>query len=238
MREPVLRARGVSKHFGGAPALDDVSIELYAGRVTGLIGANGAGKTTLIRILTGLLRPDGGAVARTPDTASAPPLGYLPEERGLYARQRPLRTLRYLAQLRGMSDSDAEAAASSWLERVGLDPRDRRRLEHLSKGQQQKAQLAAAFLGDPDVIVLDEPFSGLDPINVQVVKALVDAARMRGAAVLLSAHQLNLVHAICDDVVMLAGGRVVIAETLDVHHDAGSLERLFLERATGAGASQ
>ena len=232
MREPALRARGVSKRFGGQVALDDVSIELHAGRVTGLIGANGAGKTTLIRILTGLLRPDAGDVVRSPT-----PPGYLPEERGLYARQRPLRTLRYLAQLQGMADEAAEAAASAWLERVGLDPRDRRRLEHLSKGQQQKAQLAAAFLGDPGVIILDEPFSGLDPLNVQVVKGLVEAARTRGAAVLLSAHQLNLVHAICDDVVMLAGGRVVVAEMLDVHRDAGSLERLFLERAAGAGVA-
>ena len=237
MREPALRARGVSKRFGSRTALDAVSIELHPGRVTGLIGANGAGKTTLIRILTGLLRLDGGAVVRASGATGAPP-GYLPEERGLYARQRPLRTLSYLAQLRGMSDAEAEATSRTWLGRVGLDPDDRRKLELLSKGQQQKAQLAAAFLGDPDVIILDEPFSGLDPINVQVVKALVDEARGRAAAVLLSAHQLNLVHAICDDVVMLAAGRVVIAETLDVHRDADSLERLFLERAAAAGAAQ
>jgi ABC-2 type transport system ATP-binding protein len=227
MPEPVLRVRGVSKFYGAHRVLNDVSVDLRAGRVTGLIGVNGAGKTTLIRLMTGLLSPDEGAIVRAP--AFAGHIGYLPEERGLYLRQPAVRTLTYLGELRGMTASAAGEHARRWLDLVELPDGGRRPLEQYSKGQQQKAQLAAAFLGDPSLVILDEPFAGLDPINVRVVLSLVGVARERGAALLLSAHQLNLVEAACDEAVMLDRGRIVLSQDLPRADDATtSLEALFV----------
>ena len=233
MQEPVLRVLGVGKVYGTHRVLDDVSIDMFAGRVTGLIGANGAGKTTLMRTMTGLVRPDSGTITSAAAVARRGGIGYLPEERGLYLRQTPLRTLQYLGELRGMHTTDAEASARHWLDAVAMPDGGRRRLEQYSKGQQQKAQLAAAFLGDPALIILDEPFAGLDPINVRLVISLVNAARERGGALMLSAHQLNLVETICDDVVMLDRGKVVLSQTLQRTDDAANrLEELFVAQAT------
>ena len=231
----MLRVSEASKSYGARRVLDNVSLDLHGGSVSGLIGANGAGKTTLIRAIMGLIRLDAGTVQRQ-SLAGDGVIGYLPEERGLYARQTPLRTLVYLAELRGLPRAAAIATAVHWLDRVSLPDFDRRTLEQFSKGQQQKAQLAAAFLGDPKLIVLDEPFAGLDPLNVRLVTALVAEARDRGAAVLLSAHQLNLVEELCTDVVMLARGAVVISGPLARIKDSGEdLESLFVARAGEGG---
>ena len=227
MQEPVVRAVHVSKCYGARRALDDVSVELFPGSVTGLIGANGAGKTTLMRILTRLLRPDSGAVRHAIDARG---IGYLPEERGLYLRQSPLQTLRFLAELRGMRTAEADACARRWLGVVSMPDDGSRRLEQYSKGQQQKAQLAAAFLGDPALIVLDEPFAGLDPLNARLVIAVVNAARDRGAAVMVSAHQLNLLAIACDHVVMLDRGKVVVSEKWQ-RSGRRRLEDLFMEQS-------
>ncbi len=230
----MLRVSEASKSYGARRVLDSVSLDLHGGCVSGLIGANGAGKTTLIRAIMGLIRLDGGTVQRRSSASGV--IGYLPEERGLYARQTPLRTLVYLAELRGLPRAAAIATAVHWLDRVSLPDADRRTLEQFSKGQQQKAQLAAAFLGDPPLIVLDEPFAGLDPLNVRLATALVAEARDRGAAVLLSAHQLNLVEELCTDVVMLARGTVVISGSLARVRDyGGDLESLFVARAGEGG---
>jgi ABC-2 type transport system ATP-binding protein len=234
--DPVVRVLGASKKYGRRLALDDVSLDLHAGRTVGLIGANGAGKTTLVRAIVGLLRLDKGSVSRAAIAAPPAGLSYLPEERGLYPRHSPVRTLRYLQELRGMGPVAATAAAREALSSVAVDAADTRPLEQFSKGQQQKVQLAAAFAGAPACIVLDEPFSGLDPLNVRVVRDLSRAARERGAAILLSAHQLPLVMETCDDIVMLAGGRVVLAGAApDVAGSAQELEETFAVRAVQGG---
>ena len=236
MPDVVLRVAAAAKRYGARRALDGVSLDVCAGRVTGLIGANGAGKTTLLRAIIGLLALDGGSIALNRGAAGRGGIGYLPEERGLYPRQTPFRTLRYLATLRGMTDAAAAAAARQWLDRVALPDSESRRLERFSKGQQQKAQLAAAFLGEPPLILLDEPFSGLDPINVRLVGRLVNEVRERGGAVLLSAHQLHLVEELCDDIVMLAEGRVAAAGAVSGFAGGGRrLDDLF-EGEAGRGA--
>ena len=231
--DAVVRVLAASKRYGHHAALDDVSLEVHAGRIAGLIGANGAGKTTLIRAIVGLLHLDSGVVEKT-----VRGMTYLPEERGLYPRQTPFDTLKYLAELRGASSETASACARDWLQRVRIDDGKSKRLEQFSKGQQQRVQLAAAFMLDPTLIVLDEPFSGLDPLNVRLVGTLVREARERGAGVLLSAHQLQLVAELCDSIVMLAGGRVVVSgATSDIVSAGRDLETMFVERASAGGAS-
>ena len=229
----MLRASSIARRLGGAQVLDDVSLDVHGGDVFGLVGANGAGKTTLVRIVLGLTRPDAGEVE-----VRARATGYLPEERGLYQRQTVRATLTYLARLKGLDASAAAAEVRRWLERVDLTHAAGRRVEHLSKGQQQKIQIATAFLGDPDLLVLDEPFTGLDPLNTRLVCDLVRDAAARGRAVLISAHQIPLVEQICTHVLMLSRGRVVLAGTIaDIrrgHHQ--SLEELFVDRAAPGGA--
>ena len=233
---PVVRVRAASKRYGDHVALADVSIEVCRGQIVGLIGANGAGKTTLIRAIVGLLRLDAGHVEKSEAAREKGRMTYLPEERGLYARQTPFDTLRYLAELRGASGQAAAACARDWLQRVRIEDGETKRLEQFSKGQQQRVQLAAAFMLEPALVVLDEPFSGLDPLNVRSVRALVREARDRGAAVLLSAHQLHLVAELCDSIVMLASGRVVVAgATRDIVSSERDLESIFLERSEPGG---
>ena len=237
MRTPLVRVVDATRLYGLTRALDGVSMELYAGDVTGLIGANGAGKTTLMRALAGLLSLDAGHVDMPGAAHGRNRIGYLPEERGLYPRQPPLRTLEYLGPLRGLRRREAASDARTWIERLGLPDADTRRLEHFSKGQQQKVQLAAACLGHPAVLLLDEPFSGLDPLNVQLVGEIVGEATTRGATVLLSAHQLALVEKWCAHLVMLVKGRVMVAGPLEDVLASGSLESLF-EPAAAASRDQ
>jgi ABC-2 type transport system ATP-binding protein len=234
MTEPLLHVCGATKRFDTRYALRDVTCEVRAGSTVGLIGANGAGKTTLIRASVGLLPLDGGTIrSRVSRTATA----YLPEERGLYLRQPPLRTLAYLGELRGMRRSDARGEAASWIARLELPQPHDRPLERFSKGQQQKAQLASAFMGSPELILLDEPLAGLDPLNVQLVGRLIADARQRGAGVLLSAHQLQIVEQWCDEVVMLSAGRVVMqGSPAAIRADGRSLEREFLNRSAEGAA--
>jgi ABC-2 type transport system ATP-binding protein len=222
-----LRVSGVGKSFRSIRALDGVSLEMRGGEVVGLLGANGAGKTTLIRIVAGLLDADQG-------TVKAPArIGYLPEERGLYARHAPVEILRYIATLKGLSRAAAAADVTRWLERVELAVADGTPLERFSKGQQQKVQLVAALLGDPDLLVLDEPYSGLDPLNARLVSSVAREAAADGRAVLLSAHVLPIVEQVCDRIVMLAGGRVVLDGTVDeIRARGASLQDVFIERAT------
>ena len=234
MPNTALCVRGATKRFGARVALDDVSLEIDRGSILGLIGANGAGKTTLIRAIVGLLRLDGGRVERSGDARAPGGTTYLPEERGLYPRQTPFATLRYLAELRGATHAAASAIAREWLQRVRLEEGESKRLEQFSKGQQQRVQLAAAFMGSPALIVLDEPFAGLDPLNARLVASLVKEARDAGRAVLLSAHQLPLVAQLCDSILMLAGGRSVASGPIrDLLAAGGDLETMFVARAEG-----
>jgi ABC-2 type transport system ATP-binding protein len=230
VRDVMLRAAGVRKTLGTNLVLDDVSLDVCRGDIVGLLGANGAGKTTLIRIAMGLMDPDGGVVDGLAPMGTAT-VGFLPEERGLYQRHRVDATLMYLAELKGIAGAAAVAAVERSLERVQMTALRTRRIEQLSKGQQQKVQIAAAWLGDPDLLVLDEPFSGLDPLNARLVCDLSLDAADRGRGVLLSAHQLALVDQVCSRIVMLAHGRVVFAGSIEEVRQRGerALEDLFVE---------
>jgi ABC-2 type transport system ATP-binding protein len=235
----VLRLSSVSRTLGGHRVLDDVSLEIPAGAIHGLVGQNGAGKTTLVRLVVGLTRPDSGTVDRQarPAAPGRDAIGYLPEERGLYQRPRVGDILLYFARLKGLGEADAGAEVDRWLERVEMTSYRRRRVEQLSKGQQQKIQIAVAMMGAPALLVLDEPFSGLDPINTRLVCELVREEAGRGAAVLVSAHQLSLVEQLCSDVTMLAAGRVVLAGPMAAVRATPqeTLEDLFVTRAVPGG---
>ncbi len=216
---PLLHARDVHKAFSTSRAVDGVSLTVAEGELVALLGPNGAGKTTLIRMLIGLIRPDDGTVTYHVDGAelrSLPPamLGYLPEDRGLYQDVPVLRSLGYFGRLRGMSAADAEDAGRRWLERFELADRAGEPLKSLSKGNQQKVQFAAAVLHRPRFAVLDEPFSGLDPLNQDLFVRAIGELRASGTTVLFSAHQMQLVERLADRLVLLARGREVLSGTL------------------------
>ncbi|WP_404312461.1 ATP-binding cassette domain-containing protein [Agrococcus terreus] len=212
----MLSLHAISRSFGGHRALSDVTFDVHAGRMTGFVGANGAGKTTAMRIILGVLAPDGGEVRwdGRPITADdRAQFGYMPEERGLYPKMQVKEQLVYLARLHGMDARTAATRADDLLERLGLGERGGDTLESLSLGNQQRAQIAAALVHDPTALVLDEPFSGLDPMAVEVtLEVLRDVARS-GAPVLFSSHQLDVVERLCDELVILADGQVRAAGT-------------------------
>jgi len=210
---PLLELRGVGKRFGARVAVDSVSLELQPGEIFGLLGPNGAGKTTLLRMCVDLLRPDSGELklfGERPGPHSLERIGYLPEERGLPSRSRVFELLGYLGELKGMKRAAALAQAALLLERVQLDARVNSRIGELSKGNQQKVQIAAALMGEPRVLLVDEPFSGLDPVNRALVVELLQEAVGRGCAVLISTHQLQQVEELCQRLVILHRGRVLL----------------------------
>ena len=198
-------------------ALDRLSLSVAPGRAVGFVGANGSGKTTAMRIALGVLDPDSGEVRVEGRRATADDrrrFGYMPEERGLYPKMRVGDQIAYLARLHGLSPSDATSSAARWLERLGVSDRRDDRVESLSLGNQQRVQLAAALVHHPRYLVLDEPFSGLDPIGVDVMSGVLAEAVRDGAGVVFSSHQLELVERICDEVVIIRAGRVVAAGTV------------------------
>ncbi len=199
-------------------ALDSLSLAVPDGEVLGFVGPNGAGKTTAMRIALGVLEPDAGEVLwhDTPVTREQQRLfGYMPEERGLYPKMRVDRHLRYLAMLHGREEAAAGEAATHWIERMGIDERAEQRIEELSLGNQQRVQLAAALVHDPPVLILDEPFSGLDPIGTDVMSEVLAERAAGGAAVIFSSHQLELVERICDRVAIVDRGSIVAAGRVD-----------------------
>ena len=208
---------GVTKRFGPVTALDRCAFSARPGRLTGFLGPNGAGKTTAMRAVFGLVELDEGAVrwhgAPVSPTDRAR-FGYMPEERGLYPRMRVRDKLVYLGQLCGRTPTDVDRSVGAWLERLGLADRAADRLDALSHGNQQRVQLIAALVNDPDLLVLDEPFSGLDPIAMQAMAELLSGLAARGATVLFSSHQLDLVQDLCQDVVIIEHGRIVLAGVL------------------------
>ena len=211
---------GLTKRYGDLLALDECSITVRPGRVLGLLGPNGAGKTTAMRCVFDLVRPDSGQVrwAGAPiDRTARLRFGYMPEERGLYPHMQVRAQLEYLAALSGLDRRDAEASARRWLARLGLEQRGEDRVDALSHGNQQRVQLAAALVHDPVALVLDEPFAGLDPLGVDALAAVIGDLARDGTAVIFSSHQLDLVEDVCQDVVVIDHGRVVLH---------GELERL------------
>src|SRR5450759_1810191 len=226
---------GISKRYGVTVAVEDLSFEIRAGEVFGFVGRNGAGKTTTMRIVLGVLQPDAGTVcwAGLPlDFAARRRIGYMPEERGLYPKMRLLEQLTYLGGLHGMSDEAARAAGLRWLERFGLGERRNDELQALSQGNQQRMQLAAALVFDPEVLVLDEPFSGLDPVAVDVMTAVLRERADAGLPVIFSSHELDLVERICDRVGILDHGRLLACGTVDELRRGGP-ERWWVDAPGG-----
>jgi ABC-2 type transport system ATP-binding protein len=226
----MLEITGVSRSFGEKRALTDVSFTVGAGRLTGFVGGNGAGKTTTMRIILGVLSADAGDVSL--DGQSLRPddrrrFGYMPEERGLYPKMKVAEQLVYLARLHGLSPTRARTNATTLLEQLDLAASAAATVESLSLGNQQRAQIAAALVHDPEVLVLDEPFSGLDPIAVDSVMGVLTARAAAGAPVLFSSHQLDIVERLCDDVVVIAGGSIRASGTregLRAEHSGNSFE--------------
>jgi ABC-2 type transport system ATP-binding protein len=216
----ILEVADVAKRFGATTAVDGVSFDVAREEIFALLGPNGAGKTTLLRMLAGLILPDGGAIRYTREDGVAaqllPPahVGYLPEERGLYQDVALLRTLVHFGVLRGMDRADATRAAQAWLERMSLADRARDELKTLSKGNQQKVQFISAVLHGPRFVLLDEPFSGLDPLNQELFLGLIRELRAGGTTVILSAHQMQLIERIADRILVMNHGRVVLGGTL------------------------
>ena len=203
----------LTRRYQDVVAVDDVSFTVSPGEIVGFVGRNGAGKTTTMRIALGLVEPDAGEVrwrGAVPDHATrAVQFGYMPEERGLYPKMKIVDQLRFLARASGLAPREAVEAADRWLDRLGLADRAGDLLDTLSLGNQQRVQLAAAVLHRPDLLVLDEPFSGLDPIGVDVLAVALEEEVARGAAVLFSSHQLELVERLCHSVAVIDAGRLV-----------------------------
>lgn len=202
---------GVSRSFGDRLVLDDVGFTVERGRLTGFVGGNGAGKTTTMRIILGVLSADAGRVTLDGAEIGAEErrlFGYMPEERGLYPKMKVVEQIAYLARLHGADRATATSRARDLLGRLGLGERADEPLENLSLGNQQRAQIAAALVHEPEVLVLDEPFSGLDPMAVDVVLNVLGEYAAAGAPVLFSSHQLDVVERLCDDLVIIADGRI------------------------------
>ena len=234
----MLSIQRISKSFNGRAALTDVSFDVAGGRLTGFVGGNGAGKTTAMRIMLGVLQPDSGQVLIDGHPIRGADLrgfGYMPEERGLYPKMELVDQLAYLARLHGVGKTAAVRRADDLLERFGLAERRRDKLESLSLGNQQRVQVAAALVHDPDVLVLDEPFSGLDPLAVDEVVAVIGEHAARGIPVLFSSHQLEVVERLSDDLVIIAGGQIRAADTREGLRTKYSGNQWSLDATTDAG---
>jgi ABC-2 type transport system ATP-binding protein len=228
----MLAFSNVSKRFGSVLALDSCSFSVERGRVLGFLGPNGAGKTTSMRVVFGLVEPDSGEVlwdGQPIGLAERLRFGYMPEERGLYPRMPVCEQLVYFGCLHGMEERAAEAAAGRWLEQLGLTDRVGAKVEELSHGNQQRVQLAASLLHEPDLLVLDEPFAGLDPVAVHTLAEVLRDEAARGAAVLFSSHQLELVEDICEEVAIIDHGRVVATGDLDSLRRHSQQRRIVLQ---------
>ncbi|MEV4310869.1 ATP-binding cassette domain-containing protein [Actinocrispum sp. NPDC049592] len=218
MPQAGLEIDNVSKRYGDVVALSDMTFEVRPGELFGFVGSNGAGKTTTMRIALGVLAADSGEVrwAGEPITLSTRRrFGYMPEERGLYPKMKVLDQLVYLARLHGLSVNEAHRSAEDWIARLGLKARREDEVQKLSLGNQQRVQLAAALIHDPSVLVLDEPFSGLDPVAVDVMSQVLKEKTAAGIPVVFSSHQLDLVQRLCDRVGIVDKGRMVACGTVD-----------------------
>lgn len=232
----VLEVDSIEKQFAQVKAVDRLSFDVRKGEIFALLGPNGAGKTTTVRMLMGIIRPDTGVIRYSLSDSQTWPLaselGYLPEERGLYKDTPVLRTLVYMATLRGMKEKEAQTAALDWLERLGLKERAGNKLDTLSKGNQQKTQFISAVLHRPKFLILDEPFSGLDPLNHDLFSDLIRTLRNDGVTILLSAHQMQLVERIADRLLLIKEGRSVLHGSLEEIRKSASWANKLVLRTT------
>ena len=212
-----LYVENATKKFGKFTAVDDLSLQIEQGQMHGFLGANGAGKTTTFRMILGLLDPTYGKIrwnGKPITYATSPEVGYLPEERGLYPKMKVEDQLVYLAQLRHMSKNDAKREAAAWLERFEVPHYASKKVEELSKGNQQKIQLIASLLHKPSLLILDEPFSGLDPVNVEMLKRAILDFQKQGATIVFSSHRMDHVEELCDDMSILDKGKIVVGGSI------------------------
>ncbi|MFO7653086.1 MAG: ATP-binding cassette domain-containing protein [Candidatus Krumholzibacteriia bacterium] len=216
--EPLLVLDAVSKSYGDVRAVENVSLAIPRGAIYGFLGPNGAGKTTAIRAIMGIIVPDSGTIELAGgriDARVRDRIGYLPEERGLYRKMKCVDQLAYLAELKGVPRREALRRAASWLDRMGLEQWKQRKVDALSKGMQQKIQFAATFIFEPDLVILDEVFSGLDPLNIELLRTMILEQRDRGTTILFSTHMLAEAEKICDAICLIEGGRKILDGTMD-----------------------
>jgi ABC-2 type transport system ATP-binding protein len=231
--------RGVTKRFSGTAAVDDLSLTVPTGSIYGFIGPNGSGKTTTLRMIMHILLPDEGQieVLGSTDTAAARDrVSYLPEERGLYKKMTIRRLLRYYARLKGGTRGRIDAAIDEWMQRMELPGLVDRQIETLSKGMSQKVQFIAAVVSNPSLLILDEPFSGLDPVNAQVLKDAVLEMRRRGATVVFSTHDMATAERMCDRIFMIFRGRKVLDGSLESIQDQYGADTVRIRTSAGAAA--
>ncbi|MEO7068465.1 MAG: ATP-binding cassette domain-containing protein [Rhodanobacter sp.] len=218
MASPSVSLAAVTKRFSGHVAVNQLSLDVFAGGIFGLLGPNGAGKSTTIRLIMGILEPDEGSISlfglRDGSRNLSARIGYLPEERGLYKKMKVLDHLIFLGETKGISRRDARVRAQAWLERLGIADWAQKKVEDLSKGMQQKVQFAGALLHEPELVILDEPFSGLDPVNAQVMKDIVVAIAAEGRTVLFSTHVMEQAERMCDRIAIIARGASVVSGTV------------------------
>ena len=213
MPEPTVSLHNLCKSFGEVKAVADVSFDVYPGEIFGLLGPNGAGKTTTIRLMLDIFRPDRGEVQifGGPLTEAVKNrIGYMPEERGLYRDLKLEPTLIFLAMLKGLSEREARERLEGWLQRLDLWEHRQKKIQDLSRGMQQKAQIIATLVHEPDLIVVDEPFAGLDPVNTRLVKEIMQEQREAGKTIIMSTHQMYQVEALCNRIVLINQGRSVL----------------------------
>mgnify|MGYP001070788599 FL=1 len=225
-----LMINNISKSFGDKEVLHNVSFTVTSGRAMGFLGRNGAGKSTTIRCLMDVFRPDSGdfLLDGRPFKPRSLKIGYLPEERGMYQKNEVLAQLMYFARLRGASKADALKSANHWVDYFGLGDYKKKKLEVLSKGNQQKIQIAQSFLNEPDILILDEPFSGLDPVNARVFQDAISDFVKEGRLVIFSSHQMSYVEDVCDDVTLIHEGRILLSGDLDKIRREEGQNKLFL----------
>ena len=228
--ELAVRLSGVTKKFGSHTAVSNFDLEVPRGSIVGLLGPNGSGKTTMIRMIMAILLPDRGTVelfGGFPDFERRSRVGYLPEERGVYEKMKVLEQLVFLGELRGLARREAQSRAGQWLERLDLSEWSAKKIQELSKGMQQKVQFIGTVLHDPDMLILDEPFSGLDPINQEVLEAIVREERERGKTILFSTHLMEQAERLCERVCLISRSHKVLD---------GDLKRLKRNERSGAVA--
>nr|HEX4314162.1 ATP-binding cassette domain-containing protein [Kofleriaceae bacterium] len=235
-----LRVDGIVKRFGNHVAVDGVSFEVQRGVVYGVLGPNGAGKSTMLRMINDIIAPDAGTVRilddLAPGLAAARRIGYLPEERGLYPKMRVLDMIVFMAELRGLRGGDARKRSEAWLDKLGLGQWRDNKVQDLSKGMQQKVQFATALIHEPELVILDEPWSGLDPINAEVLRETVEDIVKAGRTVLFSTHQMEQAEKVCDSVCIIARGKKILDGELAAIRRAAAEEGRIAVAADGEAA--
>jgi ABC-2 type transport system ATP-binding protein len=227
----MLELNNISKKFYENIAVNDVSLKVNKGEVLGLLGRNGAGKTTTIKMILNLLKTDKGEILWNgmPIHTNRPKIGYLPEERGLYGKTTIANQLRYFAELEGLSSKEANKSIDKWLDRLGIPEYKNKKAEELSKGNQQKIQLVAALIHNPELIILDEPFSGLDPVNTSTLSEVIEEQISQGKTVILSSHRMETIESFCKKICLLNKGEVILYGDLDTIKDSYGYRNLILK---------